>query len=117
MITVSALAVQTFNTDIVFELTKAYGVANEDTDKTLSFWLTALILAGGSSGVCIILVALGYRDLRQIRPQAAQPSQNKAWVSVRVDRKSAAGPNFVCLNKHTAPPPRLCLLHQYTALC
>lgn len=95
MVAVSALAVDAFDINIVHDLMVAYGKADETTDPTLGFWLTALILAGGSAGVYNLLVALGYRDAKRPEDVAPKPPSNKAWVSVRVIRDKAVGPALI----------------------
>lgn len=57
-----------------------------------SFWLTALILAGGGSGVNRILVALGYRTEPPPTAVMVKPEEKRAWVSIRVIRDRAVGP-------------------------
>ncbi len=93
MIAVSALVVWSFNLDIVYTLLDVYGFPSESG--TLSRLLTALILAGGSSGVYRVLVALGYREAKAPEEVRPTPKKAKAWISVRVTRKAAVGPIYV----------------------
>ena len=104
MIAVSALVVTAFNVNVVADLMMLYGKNNSGT---VSFWLTALILAVGSNGVYNILVALGYRDRRNSTPRTAQPPRNKAWVSVRAVRDQAIGDILVRLGQSSTPPATL----------
>jgi hypothetical protein len=53
--------------------------------------LTALILAGGSSGVNTILIALGYRQRKTPETVVAKPPKDKAWIAVRAIRDKAVG--------------------------
>jgi len=94
---VSALAVGTFNITTVETLVGAYqyGPSNVPSLQVetggLAFWLTALILAGGSSGVYELLVKLGYRQPVSAEVVAPKPPKSKAWVAVKIDRKDAVG--------------------------
>lgn len=95
MIAVSALAVWAFNIDVVQTMLGQYGLVSGEGGGPLSHFLTALILAGGSAGVYRILVALGYRQApseAEIRPK---PKKDKAWISVKVLRRSAVGQVYV----------------------
>jgi len=93
MIAVSALVVWSFDLDIVHTLLGVYGFPSESG--TLSRLLTALILAGGSSGVYRVLVALGYREAKAPEEVRPTPKKTKAWISVKVTRKRAVGPIYV----------------------
>jgi hypothetical protein len=73
--------------------------------------LTALVLAGGSSGINTMLVGLGFR---QVSPPATQPKPppNRAWVSVRALRNEQTtgnidilmGPMITLANGTQEPP-------------
>jgi len=93
MIVVSALVVWAFNVDVIDTMMAAYGIKPEDGGQgAVAFWLTALILAGGSAGVYRILVALGYRQPRTPEEAVEKPPKGKAWIAVRTERKAAVGP-------------------------
>jgi hypothetical protein len=87
MFFVSLTVVNTFDIDIVAELMKIYSEDSNPGD-LMSTILTAMILAGGSSGVNNLFVALGFRS--RLHEKTAQPPRNEAWVSVLVHRDSAA---------------------------
>ncbi|MCP4506831.1 MAG: hypothetical protein GY826_10615, partial [Fuerstiella sp.] len=61
MFVVSLTVVRTFNIDIVADLMKVYDPDSSPGD-VMSTVLTALIVAGGSSGVNNLFVALGFRS-------------------------------------------------------
>lgn len=55
--------------------------------------LTAMIIAGGSSGVNNLLGALGYRRVVSAEDLKARPPKTEAWISVaRVKPATAVGP-------------------------
>ncbi|MBP9804052.1 MAG: hypothetical protein KBE22_03995 [Candidatus Accumulibacter sp.] len=59
----------------------------------LSQFLSALVLAGGSSGVNSMLVALGFLSVRTIETVQPKPPITQAWISVRLKRdKVKEGP-------------------------
>jgi hypothetical protein len=95
MIIVSLFTVWTFNIDVVQTMLSQYGLVSSDEGNTFSRVLTALILAGGSAGVYRILVALGYREERSAAEVRPKPKKDKAWISVKVLRRSAIGPVYV----------------------
>lgn len=75
-----------FDLDMVTALVNA---SNPEAQKPLNPGgqvLTALVLAGGSSGVNSILVALGFRQVSTPETQP-KPRPDKAWISVRAVRK------------------------------
>lgn len=84
---VSLIVVKTFDIDIVAELMKIYNQGSSPGD-LMSTTLTAMILAGGSSGVNNLFVALGFRS--RLSEKTAQPPSHEAWISVLVHRDSAA---------------------------
>lgn len=96
MIAVSALVVWTFNIDVVQTMLVKFGFSgtNENAEP-LSRFLTALILAGGSAGVYQVFVALGYRQPRKPEDVQPKPKKEKAWISVKVLRKTATGCVYV----------------------
>jgi hypothetical protein len=53
----------------------------------MSTVLTAMILAGGSSGVNNLFIALGFRS--RLQDQAPRPPRNEAWIAILVHRDSA----------------------------
>ncbi|MCU7849371.1 MAG: hypothetical protein KZQ89_15560 [Candidatus Thiodiazotropha sp. (ex Lucinoma kastoroae)] len=87
MFVVSLTVVRTFDIDIVAELMKVYDPGSNPGD-VMSTTLTALIVAGGSSGVNNLFIALGFRS--RLRDQAPQPPRNEAWIAILVHRDSTA---------------------------
>jgi hypothetical protein len=85
MFVVSLIVVKTFDIDIVAELMKVYD-PNSNPGDVMSATLTALILAGGSSGVNNLFIALGFRS--RIREQTPQPPRTEAWIAILVHRNS-----------------------------
>ena len=87
MFAVSLVVVRTFNIDIVAQLMETYGQGATQGD-AMSTILTALILAGGSSGVNNLFIALGFRS--RLQEQAPQPPKTEAWIAILVHRDNAA---------------------------
>jgi len=104
MIAVSWAAVSVFDINVVAALLAAYNKRPPETE-VLSSLLTALILAGGSSGVHNLMVALGFRDPSRERHHTPQPPKTQAWLAIRVTRKNAVGPITVSVTKSTSTPP------------
>lgn len=98
-----------FDLDIVSRLVKVYGAGLDgmgriDGNSLPGRVLTALILAGGSSGVNNLLVALGFRSLRTADQIVPKPPPTKAWVSVRLLRKEAVGRVSVYIGPPASQP-------------
>lgn len=90
MVAVSLVVVNKFEIDIVASLMSAYK-SNVQDSAALSKFITALILASGSTGVFNIMRALGYRtENREVEMEAKAPV-DQAWVAVQVGRKNAVG--------------------------
>lgn len=90
MVIVSLVVVNVFDLDVVASLVAAYR-NTAAVSGTASRFVTALILAGGSSGVYNIMHALGYRNDRKAQEVAAQPPKTEAWVAVLLERRAAVG--------------------------
>ena len=92
MVVSSVLIVWSFNIDVMAKLIAAYnsspGAPVTPASTPFTLFITALILAGGSSGVNKIMTSLGFRSDRQ-GEIAPTPPLNKAWVSIRVKRNQA----------------------------
>lgn len=58
----------------------------------VSRFISALVLAGGSSGVNTMLVALGFRSVRTAEAVQPKPPLTKAWVSITAVRSESVGP-------------------------
>lgn len=87
MFAVALTLVRTFDIDIVADLMKAYDPAS-NPGAYMSVFLTALILAGGSSGVNNLFIALGFRS--RIADEAPEPPSTEAWVAILVHRDKVA---------------------------
>ncbi len=91
MVAVSLLIVNIFDLDILGDLIRAYtGTTAAPEMQPVSAFVTALMLAGGSAGVYNVLVALGYRQNRE-EVVAPKPSQDEAWIAIRVKKQNAVG--------------------------
>lgn len=104
MVAVSYALVETFDKDVLGSLLEAYDRGGDDRSNMLTTFLTALIIAGGSSGVHNLMYALGYRDSRREQEVNPTPPQDKAWVAVKVRRVDATGPVHVEITEADTPP-------------
>ena len=57
--------------------------------------LSALVLAGGSSGVSNLLQMLNIRSPRSAETVTPKPAPTEAWLAVRLQRQAAVGPVYV----------------------
>lgn len=77
-----------FNLDVMGALVRAYdpglGLSNTAASSGFSKFLSAMILAGGSSGINQVLVALGFRALVRPDTEKRLPEQTEGWVAVQV---------------------------------
>ncbi len=83
-----------FNLDIVARLVSIYSKGDYPSGVPVGLpgtFITALVLAGGSSGVNNLLVALGFRSVKTAEQTTPKPPPSEAWVSVRLIRKAAKG--------------------------
>ena len=103
MIGLSWLVVSTFKIGWVGTLLKGYGAAIDDAS-VLPAILTTLVLAGGSSGIYNLLVRLGYRAPMTEAETRPTPPQDKAWLAIKVIRRSAQGDIRIHLDKATPQP-------------
>jgi hypothetical protein len=93
MIVISLLIVNAFGLDVMASLIAAYKspsnapVNPASISGPVSLFVTALILAGGSSGVNKIMTALGFRNDHREEDVTPRPPINKACVAVRVNRQ------------------------------
>ena len=71
------------------------------------YFVTALVLAGGSAGVNKIMRALGFRDLVQREDVAPKPPENRAWIAVRLVRRNARGEVRVLIEDAAAKTTRI----------
>ena len=108
MIAVSALTVKAFGISTVATLLQQYKITGSENMPQVSFWLTSLILAGGSSGVFQVLRKLGYRGDPVPADEVQKPVTGKAWVAIRAEQVKSVGPVTVTVDeKPTAGAPRL----------
>ena len=85
---VSLIVVKTFDIDIVERLMNVYGSGPPQEGSVMTEILTAMILAGGSSAVNNIFIALGFRSRKQ--ETAPQPPSNEAWIAIHVTADKAS---------------------------
>jgi hypothetical protein len=109
MIAVSWAIVWTFHLDVLSALIDAYNnsptpTAGADGRWFVTQFLTALIIAGGSSGVYSLMKALGYRKDVPEDVIAPKPPKDRGWVSVRTTRVQAVGAIFVKVKEVATPP-------------
>ncbi len=92
--------------DIFHALIKAYMTDKSQLASSCGTkFLTALILAGGSTGVYNIMYSLGFRSQRRPEELRLAPPKDKAWVTVRVTPKNMVGQALVRISPITSPPP------------
>ncbi len=119
MIVISAIVVFYFKLDVFASLMAAFSLPNSSADAatvaaslqnevtntsdTLSKLITALVLAGGSSGVHNMMYALGFRSNRDTET-TTKPAQDEAWISVSVTCRTVDGPVQVSVQKIDAAP-------------
>lgn len=89
MLFISWVVVYSFELDILASLINVYSEKKWES-LAVSKLITAMILAGGSSGVNRILVAVGFRAI-PVSPLEAKPPETKAWVAVQVKQKLSTG--------------------------
>ena len=92
------LFVSAFDLDIVTNLVNVYSQKSYLINFPGTF-VTALVLAGGSSGVNNLLVALGFRSVKTADQAAPKLPPTEAWISVRLIRAAAVGPVNVLIGK------------------
>jgi hypothetical protein len=89
-VVVALFVVGAFKLDLFTDLVNVYTVDRASSDFSTRM-LTALILAGGSSGVNNVLVSLGFRSMRSAEQIAPKPPHKEAWIAVRLIRARAVG--------------------------
>lgn len=100
---VSFIVVWWAGLDIVQALLAAY-LTDPPRSSVVSMALTALILAGGSSGIHNLMAALGYRDSKREEKVSPAAPPTEAWVAIRITRNRAVGPIEVTITKAAAEP-------------
>ncbi|MFZ5783268.1 MAG: hypothetical protein ACOY4R_23950 [Pseudomonadota bacterium] len=94
--------VAAFDLDIVRDLVGAYSGTSPPSGFPSRF-ISALMLAGGSSGMNKILIALGFREVKTAEEVAPRPPPTVAWISVSLTRDLARGPVDVLIGPAAAP--------------
>lgn len=82
--------VNAFNMDIMAHMVSL--VWNPVQSDWMTKALSAMVLAGGSSGVNNLLVTLGFRSVRTPETVVPKPPATKAWISVHMTRDQSVGP-------------------------
>ena len=104
-VVLSLVVTWSFDIDVLNDLIKVYGGVGSKGDTVLGKIITALILAGGSSGVNNILIALGYRSRKTEEDVAPRPTGTDSWIAVRLKRKTVkTGPVLVHIGPAGANP-------------
>lgn len=102
---VAMLLVNLLGLDVVATLTNALN-SSQLPVSTEGQVLTAMVIAGGSSGVNTMLVALGFRAVNTPANSIPKPPPEKAWLAIRAPQGRAVGDLFVFVG----PPGSLSLL-------
>lgn len=89
-VVVAYIFVQEFDIDLVTGLMNIYSGSSVPLNLP-GMVITALVIAGGGSGVNNLLVSLGFRSVKTDQRMTPKPPPTQAWVSVRLIRKSAKG--------------------------
>jgi hypothetical protein len=85
--------------DVIDRLYKAMFVGSSNLGG-FGYFLTGLVLAGGSAGVNNILKGLGFRSLQNEQAKLPRPKPTEAWLAVRLKRnRSQSGPVQVFLTQ------------------
>jgi hypothetical protein len=104
-VTLALVVTWNFDLDVLSDLIKVYGGGGSKGDPTLGKIITALILAGGSSGVNNILIALGYRSRKTEEDVVQRPKGTDSWIAVRLKREKVRhGPVLVHIGPAGANP-------------
>jgi hypothetical protein len=88
---VAYIFVSQFKLDIITGLTNIYTKQSYPIS-LLGEVLTAMIIAGGSSGVNNLMQSLGFRQVRDSAPPPAKPPPATGWISVTLKRNKSVGP-------------------------
>jgi hypothetical protein len=94
--------VTAFDLDIVRDLVVAYSAIPTKSGFASQF-VSALMLAGGSSGMNKVLVSLGFREVKTAEQVAPKPPPTHAWISVSLTRDLARGPVDVLIGPQANP--------------
>ena len=102
MIAVGWAVVKYFHYDVFKNIVKVAGGEAANGDILISEPLSALVLAGGSAAIYELFKTLGLRPPAE-PPIQKQPPEDKAWVSVKIVRKSAVGDISIHIDPLTNP--------------
>ncbi len=105
MIAVSFAVVRGFDYD-VFARIMGYAGGTGETSPNSQF-LSALVLAGGSSAIYQLLVSLGFRTPSEPPQSQPKPPENLAWISVKLVRKKAIGSIRIHVDELATPSVEL----------
>lgn len=97
MFAVSLMVVHWYGVDILASLIAAYRKLPAPESTPVSKVVTAMILAGGSSVVNRIMVALGFRTATADKLPDPKPPADKAWIAVHVQPSKSVGPVSVLI--------------------
>ncbi|PTV94865.1 hypothetical protein C8J27_106133 [Rhodobacter aestuarii] len=102
MFAVGWLVVTRFDYDIVARMLEiAYPGSETLRSSSLSQILSAMVIAGGSSGIADIFHRMGLRTPIAEETRAKVKSETEAWLAILIDRKEAVGDIQVGLRKLT----------------
>lgn len=87
----SYLFVEAFDFDAITRLVNVYAGTSYPVNLPGKI-VTALVLAGGSSGVNNLMIALGFRKAAAPREETPRPPPTEAWIAVKLIRRQAKGP-------------------------
>ena len=104
---VSLLIVIGFGIDVMSTLLNVYTPPPDYAPNIGTQVLTALIIAGGSSGVNNLLAAFGYRNQSSAAEDTPVPQKNTAWIAVRVKKKAANAAVQIHVTEEARPPAGL----------
>lgn len=99
---VAYVFVATFRYDAVTMLMNAVR-GKTDNPGLFGQALTAAMLAGGSSGVNTLLVALGFREVRTPATEAPKVPPDRAWLAVGVTQDRSSGQVLVKIGEPGMP--------------
>ena len=89
MVLAGYMVASAFHYDIFASIMNLFQPTAESNE--LSRWLSAFILAGGSTAINELLRKLGFRPPLAASEPVAQPNQDEAWISVRIVPRTVVG--------------------------
>lgn len=103
-IIVSYVFVTALGLDVVSRLVAIFSSGPTVSTGFFGRFITALIIAGGSSGVNNLMRSLGVRAVATPEQMAPKPPANEGWISVTLVRDKAVGPVDVLIGDPSATP-------------